>query len=225
MHEFDSYAAKYKEILDQSLAFSGCTSEHFAEYKARYIARVAGLGEGCKVLDFGCGVGILSGLLHKHLPSATLHGFDVSPESIREIDVALLACGFFTTNIAQLDCDYDLIILSNVLHHIQPTYRQATIFELRKRLSPSGRLVIFEHNPVNPVTRWVVRQCPFDKGAVLLPLSETRSYLMCAGLCVVQQDYIIFSPRCTGWFYRFERFLARCPLGAQYVLVARNSNE
>ena len=225
MHEFDSCAAKYKDILDQSLAFSGCTSEHFAEYKARYIARVADLGASCKVLDFGCGVGILSRFLHRHLPSSTLHGFDVSPESIREIDAALLTCGFFTTNMAQLDCDYDLIVLSNVMHHIRPTYRQATIFELYKRLSPAGRLVVFEHNPVNPVTQWVVRQCPFDKGAVLLPLRETRSYLICAGLRVVRQDYILFFPRCMSWFFRLERFLTRCPLGAQYVLVARKIDE
>lgn len=225
MHEFDSYAAKYKDILDQSLAFSGYTSEHFAEYKARYVARAAGLEAPRKVLDFGCGVGILSRFLHRHLPFSTLHGFDVSPESIKKIDAALLACGFFTTNMAQLDCDYDLIILSNVMHHVRPTYRQATILELHKRLSSAGRLVVFEHNPVNPVTQWVVRQCPFDEGAVLLPLRETRSYLICAGLRVVRQDYIVFFPRCMGWFFRLERFLAKCPLGAQYVLVARKIEE
>jgi hypothetical protein len=36
------------------------------------------------------------------------------------------------------------------------------------RLKEDGHFIIFEHNPINPVTRHLVKNCPFDADAVLL---------------------------------------------------------
>ena len=218
--EFDRFAGQYKKVLDRCLAISGETSEYFAEYKARYIATAVVPRFAGKVLDFGCGVGLLSGFLQTYLPAVTLHGFDMSAESIEQMDAKVRSHGIFTANLEQLDDDYGLIVLSNVVHHIHPECRQNLIVELRNRLSPAGRLVVFEHNPVNPLTRWVVSRCPFDEGAVLLPRAETMACLSNAGLHLVRQTYIVFFPRPLAWFRALERFLAWCPLGAQYVIVA-----
>src|SRR5438128_391512 len=84
--------------------------------------------------------------------------------------------GTFTTKLDALEPTYELIVLSNVLHHVTPVDRQDLIREAGSRLALGGKLVIFEHNPINPLTRWVVSQCPFDEDAILLPNGETRGY-------------------------------------------------
>ncbi|MBM4133667.1 MAG: methyltransferase [Nitrospira sp.] len=221
MSEFDRFALSYKEVLDQDLTISGETSEYFAEYKARFMVREAvGPGFSGKVLDYGCGVGLLSEILNKHLPACTLHGFDVSSESIGKIGAGLRARGLFTAKDQDLDDDYDAIIVSNVMHHICPEDRQATICRLRSRLAPAGKLVMFEHNPLNPCTRWVVRHSPLDKEAILLPRGEALAYLRDAGLRVTRRAYIVFFPRPLAWLRALEPWLAWLPAGAQYALVA-----
>src|SRR5437660_5276538 len=80
--DFDRFSSDYRQILDRSVAVSGERAEYFAEYKARYIARVVGSNFNGKILDYGCGVGLLAGFLKKHLPGAAIHGYDLSRQSI-----------------------------------------------------------------------------------------------------------------------------------------------
>jgi hypothetical protein len=80
-------------------------------------------------------------------------------------------------------------------------------------------MVIFEHNPLNPLTKWAVSQCPFDEGVQLLPSSEVRA-LCSTEFQSVQTDYIVFFPRWLKWLRAFERFLRWCPAGAQHATVA-----
>lgn len=193
MSEFDLFATSYKQLLDQSLAISGDRSEYFADYKARYTAAMVSNGFSGKVLDFGCGVGLGSKFLKKYLPGATLHGFDNSNASLQQIDPSLSVQGLYTSDIRHLNHDYDLIVVANVMHHIPPQKRQDTIVDLRDRLSKNGKLLVFEHNPANPLTRWVVRHCPLDKDAILLSPKEIQTYIRHARLRLVRRAYIIFS--------------------------------
>lgn len=219
--EFDHFASNYRHILDQSVRISGEGSEYFADYKARYVAELIGKEFDSKILDFGCGVGLLAVHLRKYLPSTTLHGYDVSPASIEVIKGKLN--GLFTSDFAQLHHDYDIILLSNVMHHIAPGNRWETISELKGRLSPRGRLVIFEHNPANLLTRRIVDRCPFDREAVLLPVREAQRYLENAELRMVRRDYIVFFPRFLAWLRPLEPLLAWCPAGAQYAIVGEKA--
>jgi len=217
--QFDQFAGDYKQVLDHSIAASGEDSSYFAEYKAIYLARILGANFSGKILDFGCGVGLLSGFLKKHLPASRLDGFDVSRESIARIDHALSAQGVFTSEKNQLACDYDLIVTANVMHHVPPPQRRQTIAELAALLAPAGRLAIIEHNPANPLTRRTVDRCPFDKDAVLLPPAESASLVRNAGLKLLRRDYIVFMPHLLSRLRPLEPFLAWLPLGAQYAVL------
>jgi 2-polyprenyl-3-methyl-5-hydroxy-6-metoxy-1,4-benzoquinol methylase len=220
MSRFDGFAGQYKDVLDQSLALSGETGEYFAEYKARYICeQVVQAGFSGRVLDFGCGVGLLSGCLKAQVPLATIHGFDVSGDSIQRIQGTLRAAGVFTTDEAELARQYDVIVLSNVLHHVTPAARPAMMRAIGERLARGGRVVVFEHNPLNPVTRWIVTRSALDEDAVLVPRRETAALLTGAGMRVVRRSYIVFFPRPLAWLRGLERFLSPCPLGAQYAVV------
>lgn len=219
MEQFDQFSEDYKDMLDQHVSVSGESSEYFTEYKARYVAKLVSNIAPAKLLDFGCGVGLLSSFLKKYLPNCTLHGYDVSSASIDMVDEGLLAQGLFATDISRLANDYDLIVASNVLHHIDPRNRQDTIMGLRDRLTPGGKIIVFEHNPANPLTRKVVDSCPFDEGVVLLPPKETITYISKAKLRVKRRDYIVFFPRTLALFRPLEPLISWCPLGAQYALV------
>ena len=222
--QFDRFAGDYEQILNQSVAASGEDSAYFSEYKALYLKRLLTPGFSGKMLEFGCGIGLLSGFLKKNLPAIRIDGFDVSRDSIQKVSLALAEQGLFTSDSAQLSSEYQLIVAANVLHHIQREERQNVIRELADRLAHGGSLVIFEHNPANPVTRWVVERCPFDHDAVLLPPSETRGYVSAAGLAVARCDYIVFMPRFLAWLRPMEPWIAWLPAGAQYVVVARKNS-
>lgn len=218
--QFDQFADDYAHILDNSVGISGEDSKYFAEYKAGYLHRIYPPSFSGKVLDFGCGVGLLAGYMKRAFPAIQLDGFDVSADSIRRVDPDLAAQGCFTSRSADLAADYQLIVVANVMHHVPPDQRTNTVQELARRLVHGGRLVIFEHNPANPVTRRIVERCPFDEDAILLPPGETSGYVRQAGLQIGRRDYIVFMPRPLAWLRRFEPSLSWLPLGAQYVVVA-----
>lgn len=222
MH-FDRFAGDYKQVLDRSVSVSGEDSSYFAEYKARYLQRLLSPEFSGKTLDFGCGIGLLSGFLKKYLPTIQLDGFDVSQDSIRNVDGRLLAQGIFTSDSSQLAGDYRLIVVANVMHHIPPDQRQDVIRELADRLGSGGTLVIFEHNPANPVTQWIVEHCPFDDDAVLVAPAEIRGYVNNAKLTVKRRDYIVFLPHFLAWLRPLESWFSWLPLGAQYAMLAEKA--
>jgi len=216
--EFDKFAHRYRQILDASV---GEDSEYFAEAKARYLARLLPAGFDGKLLDYGCGVGLVAAQLATWFPNAELHGYDVSSESIAEVPEPLTRKGRFTADGEALDADYDLVLIANVLHHIRPVDRQARIDDLAARLGPGGRLVIVEHNPLNPATRWVVAHCPLDEDAVLLGRRESVRLIERAGLGPARVDYIVFFPRALSALRNVEPHLRWLPLGAQYAVVGQ----
>ena len=221
--EFDSYADQYEELLAHSIKISGEKPEYFAAYKASYLSRIVP-SDIRRVLDYGCGIGMLSKQLKLEFPKAQVDGFDLSPGSLARIDPSLLAQGSFQSRRDSLDSEYDLIVMANVLHHVRPADRQALVSDVASRLAPQGRLVVFEHNPFNALMQWAVAQCVFDDDAILLRRKESAHYFQCAGLKITS-DYIVFFPR---WLCRLrwlEPHLYWCPLGAQYVVVGTKPSE
>ncbi len=220
--EFDQFASNYKAVLDRCVAVGGESSEYFTEYKSAYIDRLLGAAPA-KILDFGCGVGTLSAALALHRPQDAIHGYDVSSASLDQVAPALRERGLFTNGLDELHRDYGLIVLSNVMHHIPPQARQETIVDLAARLACGGRLLVIEHNPLNPLTRWIVAHCEFDDDAVLLWPGEVRRYFSAAKLSRSRRDYMLFFPKAFSALRGFEASLRWCPLGAQYAFSACRS--
>lgn len=219
--DFDRFAGNYEQTLGRALAVAGEGAEYYAAYKAKFLQRILTSSFAGKILDFGCGVGLLSGFLKEHFPAAQLDGFDVSAASIERIPSAISSGRVFTCNTRELAEDYQLIVVANVLHHVPAQSRQELFCELAEHLAPDGLLSIFEHNPANPVTRRVVERCPFDEDAVLLPPAETKSYLRAAKLGLLRHDYIVFMPHALAWLRPLEPWLAWIPAGAQYAVLAK----
>jgi len=83
---------------------------------------------------------------------------------------------------------------------------------------PDGLVAVFEHNPLNPLTRRVVRSCAFDEGVELIGRRELEQLFRAAGLIVADSEYLLFFPWRAD---ALERRLTRLPLGAQHVVTGR----
>ena len=116
---------------------------------------------------------------------------------------------------------FDLIFSSCVFHHIEADEHVGLFAQLRKRLAPGGRMAIFEHNPVNPVTRYIVATCPFDENAVLIPAPVFAARQRAAGFAKVSAAFTGFFPGSLKALRPLERYMTALPLGAQYYTLAQ----
>ena len=216
--EFDKYARSYEEMHATSVAASGESTEYFAIYKQRVLERILGKGFARPVLDFGCGIGNLTHLLAASFP--VVHGYDPSAESARVAQKRTPNATFFDDPEALPKSTYGCVVLANVLHHVPPPNRPGLMRMVTDVLASGGRIVIFEHNPLNPVTRRAVAICPFDENAELLYPWQVKRLLRGAGLRKVDLDYIVFFPRPLAMVRALEPSLSWLPLGAQVCATA-----
>jgi 2-polyprenyl-3-methyl-5-hydroxy-6-metoxy-1,4-benzoquinol methylase len=213
--EFDRYAAGYDDLHRASIAASGEDPEYFARYKRDVLVRLLGSGFSRPVLDFGCGIGNLTRFLVESF--ANVSGFDPSRKSI---ELAQKRCegATFLADLGEAPRNhYGAIVVANVLHHVKPAERDGLLRDLVTRLAPGGKLVVFEHNPLNPLTRRAVAACPFDEDAVLLWPWEATRLLARAGLAYIERDFIVFFPRALAKLRPLEPKLRAVPVGAQIV--------
>ena len=79
-------------------------------------------------------------------------------------------------------------------------------------------MFLFEHNPHNPLTRWVFERCPFDVDAQMLSLRSALSLARQARFSAEQHGYTLFFPRPLAWLRGLDPYLKALPLGAQYYV-------
>lgn len=221
---FDRYQETYADEVERAIAFAGTDAAFFTELKAADLVSLSkrrlGPSSDVKALDFGCGTGALDALLLPHVGSVT--GIDVSSgllEVAARQNPGARYQHYDGGAIPYEDGSFDLAFASCVFHHIDPSGRPAAAAELARVLRPGGVLAIYEHNPINPLTRLAVARCEFDEGVELLGRSETEAMLRAAGLVPAESRYVVCFPWRGRAFRAIERVLARLPLGAQYVVA------
>jgi SAM-dependent methyltransferase len=104
-----------------------------------------------------------------------------------------------------------------VFHHVTFGERPALVAEMRRVVRPGGLVVIIEHNPWNPLTRFAVARCPFDHDAVLLDWREAEARLTDGGISAPASEHFLLLPFAAGPADVIERSLGRLPFGAQYM--------
>ena len=213
MTDFDTHARSYEAIHAENVAGSGESPSYFAAYKQRILERMLGTQFERPVLDFGCGIGTLTALLSRSF--GEVDGYDTSAESLRLARTRAPGARFFERVEAIPTEHYGAAVLANVLHHVPPADRPRLLRTAAAKVAPGGRLIVFEHNRLNPITRRVVSACPFDDGASLLYPWELKRLLRAAGLSAVALDFIVFFPKILRAARPLEPFLAWLPLGAQ----------
>lgn len=225
--EFDAYISEYEQQHRDSIRLSGEEPGYFADYKIRELARLAGLWgmTSPAILDFGSGMGSSLPGFRRWFPGNPVTSADVSGESLafaRRLHAGDEAQLLITENrIPAADHSFDLVFTACVFHHIDHDEHDHWLRELRRVTRPGGRLVIFEHNPHNPLTRHAVRTCPFDINAHLITPKQMRRSVTAAGWADAGCDYHIFFPAALAALRGLEPWLRRCGLGAQFACHAR----
>jgi ubiquinone/menaquinone biosynthesis C-methylase UbiE len=220
--EFDRYAEEYDAAVEQVIGASGEDVAYFARIKAELSARFVASPPG-RVLDFGCGIGNTTAALAGSFPGSRITGCDVSPASI--VQANRLRMGDPRLDFVAFEgalpfpgATFDLAFTACVFHHIARAEQLHWARELRRVVAPGGALLVFEHNPYNPLTRKVVRDCVFDRGVSLLRPGYARTLLASAGFRAESPRFYFFFPHALAFLRPLERLLSWCPIGAQYFV-------
>lgn len=217
---FDDYTKQYEELLAKQLSFFGEDTGYFAEYKVELSRKL--IGESCqRVLDFGCGIGRSIPHFRNHFTEAEIYGCDLSVDSLEFCKRNYPYANFYFTDQLPSEIKYDLIFAAGVWHHVPVEERRAALHLCRNLLMPGGAIIIFEHNPYNPVTRRMVSTCEFDADAVLLTRRELVARMQEAGFVGCTTGYTLFFPSKLKALRRMEGWMKRIPLGGQYYVKAR----
>jgi len=226
--EFDKFAEEYWTTHKANLAVTGESPDYFARYKIAEVARrlKAMKVSPARVLDFGCGIGNSAPHLHEAFPDAAITGVDVSEKSLavarQRFPGAAQFLAYDPAAAPPAPAEgYDLIFSACVFHHIPESEHIAIFRRLRERLARGGIMAIFEHNPLNPVSRYIVATCPFDDNATLVGAGELARRQRAAGFGKVDVTYTGFFPGPLKALRPLEPMMAKLPLGAQYYTLAR----
>lgn len=226
--EFDRHAGHYRQVHRSNIALSGEEPEYFAAYKMHDFAHVvhaAGAADSGRYLDFGSGIGASVDPFRRMLPSAQLVCADVSGESLEvsreahgdRVEYVLLS----DAGLPLADASLDGAFACCVFHHIPAERHLETLRDLRRVMKPGAPLMVYEHNPNNPLTVHAVNTCPLDVNAELIRAPEMARRCRRAGFDVAAVDYRVFFPASLRRLRPLERWLRWLAFGAQYLIHAR----
>ncbi len=222
---FDSYAQDYDEVLNRALAVTGEDASFFARGRIAWLALWLGrIRERPRsVLDYGCGRGSSTPLFLELLGAESVLGVDSSRALL---DRATQAYGsgkarFLHRDEYHPDGQMDLVFCNGVFHHIPAGERGNVAAGIFRALRPGGLLALWENNPWNPATRYVMSRIPFDSDAQTLEPPDARRLLHGVGFEILRTDFLFLFPRFLRWLRALEPVLSRFPFGAQYQVLSR----
>lgn len=225
--EFDRYNEGYREAIEESIGFARADLDFFTRAKAEtlleLVAERLGLPAKLSFLDVGCGPGETDRFLDGRV--GHLAGVDVADallETARRRNPSVEYRGFDAGEAIPFEDEaFDVCFAVCVLHHVPVAERVPLIDEMRRVCRPGGLILVFEHNPWNPLTRKAVRGCEFDRDAHLLSRREASDLLSAGGVEGRGGRYILFFTRESPLLRGIERRLGWFPLGAQYAVFGQ----
>jgi SAM-dependent methyltransferase len=220
---FDTIATVYDDSLPAHVV------EHYLRKRAAFVAEHCPRGSG---LDVGCGTGALAARLADL--GYDMSGVDPSEgmlEILRSRAPAVQAVQASGTALPFADDSFDLVLTVAVLHHIaQPGDVRRTLAEMVRVVNPSGRVLVWDHNPRNPYWRLLMARVPQDTGEErLIPEHEVIDGLRAAGGRIVLSRQLGLVPdftpaRAVRAVAAVERTVERTPglrrLAAHNVVMA-----
>lgn len=227
MTEFDAFRDNYADEINAKIRFSGQDLDFFTKAKAELLhAAIARHLDAAQpaLLDVGCGHGLIHPFLCGREDSVRLTGIDIADsvvELARAQNPRVRYDVYDGARFPYPDDSFDLAFTICVLHHVAPNDRPTVLSEMRRVVRPGGLIAVIEHNPLNPLTQYIVRTCPLDENAVLLWPGEVHRRFAAAGIATLDRRYFLFTPFDKPPFRRLDGALGWLPLGAQYLSLAR----
>lgn len=222
---FDQYAEDYDFALAQGLSVSGENKDYFAQGRIACLSSLLKRGrvDIRSVIDFGCGTGTSTPYFFNLLGAESVLGLDVSSKSLEvaKHTYADARAQFLLFDQYQPIEKIDLVFCNGVFHHVPVDKRAAAINYIYRSLRPGALFALWENNPWNPGTRYVMSRCPFDQDAITLTPSQARFLVRAGGFRVLRTDFLFIFPRALRWLRWLEPYVSGMAFGAQYQILCR----
>jgi trans-aconitate methyltransferase len=223
--EFDQYAANYNQALAQGISVSGENQDFFAQGRVEWLAQCLGQISVTPraVMDYGCGTGQAASFILEYLKAENVLGVDVSEGllAVAQRDHGSAKTRFLPLQSYTPSAQMDLVFCNGVFHHIPLAERAAAANYVFRSLRPGGIFALWENNPWNPGTRYVMSRIPFDRDAITLSPPTARKLVHSVGFEILSTNFLFLFPRALSWLRWIEPLVSNLPAGAQYQVLAR----
>jgi SAM-dependent methyltransferase len=189
---------------------------------ARHVRSLSrGLEVGARVLDVGCGRGVLLSALAERGFEA--HGFEVSPSAAAGVDRrAIVRCGENLQEAGYPRAYFDQVIIWHVLEHLPDPRR--SLDEIRRILKPGGRLVVAVPNYSSLQARccgagWFHLDPP--RHLYHFPAKGLRRLLESTGFRVEREHHFSLRQNPFGWVQSILNRISQLPRNGLYSLLKR----
>lgn len=221
--EFDQYIIDYRKKQDKIVSLSGESSSFFAAYKTQKLMSWFShwINEPISILDFGAGDGLMTDMVQRAFHEARVVGVDPSGESVKYAQQEYPNISFVQTYNEALpfaDESFDLIFAAGVFHHIPFAEHEKYLNDIRRVLKKGGAFVLFELNPLNPLSLYTFYINPMEKNSN--SLVPWYGYRMLTGYCSKKIIFYCFFPKWFAWLRPLELYMAKLPVGALYAVIA-----
>lgn len=226
---FDLFSSHYEQCLADPIKtwFGGDSSYYYVQLKAdelcRHLGRLGLQTKTLSVLDVGCGIGLAMNMLETKFSHVS--GVDASKGMIDEARKRFSRQLNFQVShgdhLPFADNQFDVVYSMSLFHHVPSPGRLTVLREMTRVARNGGWVINFEHNSLNPVTRWVVTRCALDRDATLLGARELSSLCRSSRLHDIHTRFILFFPKTLKHLRRIETSLFWCPLGGQFYVAGR----
>ena len=221
--EFDRYAANYRELASHPIRDRFASGSDFFVLRKwilleAFLKRRGIRMQSARWLDVGCGQGELLRMGQPFFEQVA--GCDVSSEMLVGASGLKVSVQTAPDRLPFAAAEFDLVTAVCVYHHVTADgMRHSLTAEISRVLRPGGVFCMIEHNPLNPVTRFLVSRIPVDRDARLLTARESRTLMVHDGFRVIGQEFFLYLPQRLYSPARFlENWLNRVPLGGQYAV-------
>ena len=126
-----------------------------------WLAEQISLPDGSRILDIGCGTGLLTARIARRHPQLEVIGIDASRPMIEVAKRKRSSsnCHFrqaLGEDLPYAEASFDLVTSALFFHHIDCALKQQTLKEIRRVLKPKGELLIADMDRPYTALGWVM---------------------------------------------------------------------
>ena len=137
---FDDFSSDYENKILKSFGNIDSNVSYYHSGKAKIAKRELASSPN-KILDFGCGIGSMLKFLKENFNHSKFYAYDESLKSLELVKIKYpdVNCIHSLDTIEK----FDLIFLSNVIHHVKSSERNDLFKKIYNLLDDNGRLLIY----------------------------------------------------------------------------------
>lgn len=205
---------KFQPLVERLVRLVG---ERHISFLSRFLA------PGGRVLDVGCGRGVILGPLADR--GFEVHGVEISAEAARGADSRAEIRIASSLDEAGYEADFfDQVVIWHVLEHVEDP--RGTLEEAARILRPAGRLIVAMPNFSSAQARWTGAawfHLDLPRHLYHFPLAALEALLRSAGFAITSVHHFSLRQNPFGWIQSILNCCKALPRNGLYTLLHRRS--